>query len=229
VQGCEGECIRGIVTAVLGNYTRPTSAVLEDMANSISTQVIQNTQNPTPPMRYLSPIVEEYNKRCYKYMEHEIFEKKFHGKCQNPITGLDPAGCPNPDCPVVCGTPGSIIHFYLTFRYIAFNATVNLLKDILKTDSPAFQQVEQLVQADIPTKQRRLMRFMRKMSTFGNKDIIMDNETRAERVKDTLAAIFRPVRSKMTSACGGTANGKTNGLPDCTWEAQFKEYISTFP
>jgi hypothetical protein len=33
----------------------------------------------------------------------------------------------------------------------------------------------------------------------------------------------------LTVACGGSASGKQNGLPNCSWEDPFKQYILTFP
>ena len=63
-------------------------------------------------------------------METAIFPSYFHGKCQ--VNGVNPPGCPNPDCPVVCGTPGSLVHFFPTLRGIAYNQTRKRLDDLAK-------------------------------------------------------------------------------------------------
>ena len=94
-------------------------------------------------LNYLRPISEKYWNDAYNGMETAIFPSYFHGKCQQD--GVDPPGCPNPDCPVVCGTPGSLVHFYGKLRYIAFNQTRHLLDTIATPGSDAYNQVEQNV------------------------------------------------------------------------------------
>ena len=59
-------------------------------------------------MQFLQPITQTYANRSYDGMEHAIFPSFFHGKCLDS-KGREPDGCPNPDCPIVCGTPGSLV------------------------------------------------------------------------------------------------------------------------
>jgi len=154
-------------------------------------------------------------------MEKVIFKTYFHGKCQNSKTGIDPPGCPNPDCPVVCGTPGSIVHFYNDFRLRAFTATVHGMESIINSNSAAFKQVEANIEEVARSTNRRAMsRFIRSPSpTCAN----------GESVRATLVGWFRRFHQLMIVACGGTPEGKLNGLPGCSWEQEFKSYILSFP
>ncbi|CCM03303.1 uncharacterized protein FIBRA_05431 [Fibroporia radiculosa] len=99
--------------------------------------------SPSTTHAYLTPIVDAYERIAYNGMETAIFPSYFHGKCQRD--GVNPPGCPNPDCPVVCGTPGSMVHFYPTLRYIAFNQTREALLSVSAPGSDAYQQVEKEV------------------------------------------------------------------------------------
>ena len=188
-------------------------------------------------------------------MENTIFKTYFHGKCQDPVTNIDPPGCPNPDCPVVCGTPGSMVHFYPVFRYRAFNSTVNLWNEIIDTDSTQYKLVERAVLAagtsssSTPNRQRRtqLRRFMRfarpdwqdfeeqsqRKTTQLSADDQQDNNQLDKRDTDPkikeLRTYLRSFRQVLTTVCGGSVTGKTNNLPDCSWEQSFKEYILSFP
>lgn len=165
-------------------------------------------------------------------MENAIFKTYFHGKCEDSTTGIDPPGCPNPDCPVVCGTPGSLVHFYSKFCSLAFDATVHLFEDIIKPSSAAYQKFEASVisatsSSPSAENRQRMVRFMReadwvakpRFGFYKGKDI----ENRASKdIRDKLQTILRQFSSKMKSICG-------NELRSCSWEADFKQYILSFP
>ncbi|KAI0631278.1 hypothetical protein C8Q77DRAFT_1132511 [Trametes polyzona] len=95
-------------------------------------------------LTYLQPILSAYKKEAYQGMETAIFPSYFHGKCLDD-QGVEPDGCPNPDCPIVCGTPGSLVHFYPKLRYIAYNSTFHQLQALCSPGSDAYKQVEQAV------------------------------------------------------------------------------------
>lgn len=157
-------------------------------------------------------------------MDEAIFKTYFRGKCQNPKTGIDPPGCPNPDCPVVCGTPGSIVHFYNIFRDRALNATVQCIEPILDSNSVEFKEAERRVEeAAGSTRRKTTSRFI------SRRPPTCENGGRGESVRATLVDLFRPFRQMMIVACGGTPEGKFNGLPGCSWEKEFKSYILSFP
>lgn len=174
-------------------------------------------------------------------MRHAIFPSFFHGKCQRP-DGTLPSGCPNPDCATVCGTPGSLVHFYPKLRYIAFNATRHALTVLTspRTGGDAYAAVEERVLADaIANKPRMDRRFLR-LARGSHRPAIVERavrevahahtlEQRAEDVKAELRAILAQVGPKLEQACGGTGHGQTNGLPWCSWEKEMKTYILTFP
>ncbi|OBZ75379.1 hypothetical protein A0H81_04105 [Grifola frondosa] len=157
VSACEGECIVGITNAFLGNYTSPIQAVMMNIAQQIS-DILDNHPESTSTLRYLDPILEAYNAQSYSEMETAIFPGYFHGKCQQD--GVDPPGCPNPDCPVVCGTPGSLVHFYPKLRYIAFNNTRYLMKSLCTPGTDSYKKVEAAVldAADAKPPSRRMSR-----------------------------------------------------------------------
>lgn len=156
-------------------------------------------------------------------MENAIFPSYFHGKCLRD--GVTPPGCPNPDCDVVCGTPGSLVHFYPKLRYIAFNRTRSGLQALVAPGSDVYNQVERVVldsanqgQEDIPRRDGRISRFSLSNSRRSDDDI-----------RSQLKNILANLPSIMERVCGGTGSGETNGLPDCSWAAPMKEYILTFP
>ena len=95
---------------------------------------------------YLEPILTAYHKAAYQGLETAIFPHYFHGKCLD-ASGKEPDGCPNPDCPIVCGTPGSLVHFFPKLRYIAFNQTYHQLQELSTPGNSAYEQVEQAVLA----------------------------------------------------------------------------------
>lgn len=74
-----------------------------------------------------------------------------------------------------------------------------------------------------------MLRFMRSLSARGDSADRERFEKRQDRVRTLLRRLLRQFRPLLTVACGGTASGKQNGLPNCSWEDPFKQYILTFP
>lgn len=62
---------------------------------------------------------------------------------------------------------------------------------------------------------------------------LVENERFKEKREDALDAslreVFRSFRPSLVKACGGLRSGRLNGLPNCSWESSFKQYILTFP
>ncbi|KAF9482315.1 hypothetical protein BDN70DRAFT_853562 [Pholiota conissans] len=228
VFACEGECIVSITKAFVGNYSGPVNTAMTQMANTLAARVGPYNLNNVPAISFLAPFIDEYNRRAYDYMENAIFPSYFHGKCQNPATGIDPPGCPNPDCPVVCGTPGSMIHFYPKLRYISFDATAGLVDDIAKRGSPAYKQVLKLLTSAAASSnpaRRTLFRFKR-FEEAEDHEHLQRREVDADQWLHPASKEFRPA---LAAACGGNPNAKANGLPNCSWEDSFKSYILSFP
>lgn len=117
------------------------------LTDALQAQQISQTLLPaerhSDSMSYLRPIISTYKDNSYDGMRTAIFPSYFHGKCQR--NGVDPPGCPNPDCPVVCGTPGSLVHFYPTLRFIAYNHTRSSLQRLCSPGNDAYERVERAV------------------------------------------------------------------------------------
>ncbi|KAL6306311.1 hypothetical protein BKA93DRAFT_729396 [Sparassis latifolia] len=230
VFACEGECIVGITNAFLTNYSDPIHAVMNNVATQISA-ILPSNPSPSTSLGYLSPIFSAYKKQAYNGMETAIFPDYFHGKCQQ--NGVDPAGCPNPDCPVVCGTPGSMVHFYPVLRFLAFNYTRTALQELSMPGSPTNQQVEASVMNAAREHTRRisrvfprsLMKSMAKSATI----VPLFLKKRTQDISSALQKILAKIPGLLVDACGGSADTDPSGLPDCSWEERMKEYILTFP
>lgn len=180
-----------------------------------------------PPAPYLLPVLAYYKNISYSSMETAIFPSYFHGKCQR--NGVDPVGCPNPDCPVVCGTPGSLVHFYSKLQYIAFNETTSLLGSLCSPGSDTYAEVERTVLRDASRPARRMLRYTRSMThpipgidshtTSGFPFAKRDQNA----MKAQLKNILHQLPTLMQEQCGGRS------LSDCSWETDMKKYILSFP
>ncbi|KAJ7634684.1 hypothetical protein FB45DRAFT_909554 [Roridomyces roridus] len=130
VAACEFECQTGTCNTVLANYETAVKETTSAIAEDIETRGLVSTPRP----KLQSQLMEGYKDCSFETLNATVFPGYFHGKCQNKTTGIDPEGCPNPDCPVVCGTSGSMVHYYSIFRGLSFNATaaslVRAVKDI---------------------------------------------------------------------------------------------------
>lgn len=223
VFACEGQCIISITNAFLGNYTTPINEVLNDIvgthgsninaclhhpaqANEINDKLIPKESRTAVPLKYLSALVDAYGKQSYDALERAIFPGYFHGKCQDPKTNIDPVGCPNPDCPVVCGTPGSMVHFYTKLTEIAFKQTQKTLISLTTPGSAVYDKVEAAIREDTGRHHRR--------ANCRKRDQTLDEE---------LQSILRKIPVKMIEACGG------HELSRCSWAVAMKRFILSFP
>jgi hypothetical protein len=183
-------------------------------AHQISENLIPTHSRTSPPLKYLTPLIDAYNKAAYAGLENAIFPSYFHGKCQNK-DGVDPDGCPNPDCPVVCGTPGSLVHFYGKLRSIAYDETSQMLVKLASPESDSYKAVEKAVLADADAdggahKRRR----------YGRARVSLSR--RADGVQNGLKKIMEGVGKLLEKACG-------EGQAACSWEVAMKAYILSFP
>lgn len=150
-----------------------------------------------------------------------------------------PPGCPNPDCATVCGTPGSLVHFFPKLRYLAFNQTRHALAALARPGGDAYAEVEERVLADaMASKPRMARRYLRtavdtrpEVVERAERDVAraMTLQRRANNVRSELRNILAQVGPMLEQTCGGTGHGQTNGLPWCSWEDPMKSYILTFP
>lgn len=241
VLACEGECIVGTTHAWLGNYTLPINTVFHELAGQIS-QKLSLSESHDDLMSFFHPILTTYRDTSYDDMRTAIFPSYFHGKCQR--NGVDPQGCPNPDCPVVCGTPGSLVHFFPTLRSIAFKSTRDTLQRLCSPSSDEYKQTEHAV-ARAATTIRKGGRKERRVSTFSDgaargmggelahgvpsRKNFQYMRKREEDVRKGFEEIMRQVPVLLEKACGGKPTEDASALPDCSWEEAMKAFILTFP
>ncbi|KAK0480746.1 hypothetical protein IW261DRAFT_1139485 [Armillaria novae-zelandiae] len=163
---CEGDCITGVtadfVTGVLGFLK---SEVLPGFVRELYT--LMDVPSPSDDSQLLSPfkpLLDAFENDAPPCFQENIFPGYFHGKCQ--VNGVDPPGCPNPDCEVVCGTPGSMVHHYQKLIEIVLNSTMTVCQNMTTPHSNVYQAVEKNMLETISShsSSRRMFRFSR--STF---------------------------------------------------------------
>jgi hypothetical protein len=162
--------------------------------------------------------MDEYNQTSYATLEKAIFPSYFHGKCLH--NGIEPPGCPNPNCPIVCGTPGSLVHFYSKLRLIAFNCVRALLESLTSPNGVHYQSLEDHIIADTSRAGKRMARIARGSS------LALHLEERSTDVTNSLKHILTEVGPVFEKECDGAVAGS---LTKCSWEHEMKEYILTFP
>lgn len=190
-------------------------------------------------MQHLDPITSAYKDSSYDGMSSAIFPKYFHGKCQRD--GVDPLGCPNPDCPVICGTPGSLVHFFPSLRFIAFNYTRGTLQRLCSPGNDAYERAERSViqTAAGPRghegERRRVPWFEYAIARAGGELVQGRNlsyvyaRRREEGVKKRFEEIMKQAPILLEQACGGHPSDDEDALPKCSWEKLMKQYILNFP
>ncbi|KAG6902195.1 hypothetical protein C0995_003291, partial [Termitomyces sp. Mi166 len=201
--------------------------------NEMLADIHPDRRYSSPSDFLMNPILSAYRKDAYSRLEHAIFPSYFHGKCQrqdphNPNGPyVNPVGCPNPDCPVVCGTPGSLVHFYPKLRYIVYNETRYHLQALATPGNTAYEEVErnfvkEAVSGGAGHRRRDLA------STMGG-TMLPRIRRQEQAVKDKLRAMMRQVSPRLEKICGGTGAGVVRGLQKCSWETRMKEFILSFP
>ncbi|KAG1846079.1 hypothetical protein DFJ58DRAFT_843600 [Suillus subalutaceus] len=128
--------------------------------------------------------------------------------------GVNPPGGPNPDCPKVCGTPGSMVHFYPTLIKIVFDETTNLLANLTAPGTKPYNQITTNGLWRTSTRGRRkrmenLSRIMPARSTHS--------------IQQGLKKIMKELRGRPVETCGGS------NLSFCSWEQPMKEFILQYP
>jgi hypothetical protein len=254
VLACEGECIVGITKAFLRYYSTPAYHIFNTIASILCAHLslvlmilhikaLQIEQSIIPPSNraessfdYIGALLSGYEQQCYAKMEHAIFPSYFHGKCQDE-NGVNPPGCPNPDCPVVCGTPGSLVHFYVKLRRIAFSETRKLLASLFEQDSETYKAVEKQVLKYANKPIPRMIRRRRDLAFASAHDLVDYEasllEKRAQDIKAKLRVIMHSAPSMLEMLCGGVSGSTEDGiedeLPNCSWKSDITSYILTFP
>ncbi|KAJ3482816.1 hypothetical protein NLI96_g6717 [Meripilus lineatus] len=230
VSACEDDCMDGVTNAFLQKYNQgPLENAITKIAQEVS-GLIPSHPSLATSRNLIQPILDAYQNVAFENLRTSIFPDFFHGKCQQ--NGIIPPGCPNPDCPVVCGTPGSLVHFYPKLRYIVYNSTRHSLSMFTNPRSKPYQQALQAVEdaansANGP--ERRSLRFFPRslLDPYDQPETKVKSEH--PDIPSQFLAIISGMLSRLLEACGGSAEGSTNGLPLCSWEQQLKEYILSYP
>ncbi|KAJ4474152.1 hypothetical protein C8R41DRAFT_743775, partial [Lentinula lateritia] len=140
---CEGDCITNTTNEFIRLYATPLKTLLDHTNTDLASRF-----NLPSSSQCVSHLQDAYATIAYAYLENAIFPSYFHGKCQQRTangTLVNPPGCPNPDCPVVCGTPGSMVHHYDALRNITVNSHEGMFALLTKQDSGSFQDVKTCV------------------------------------------------------------------------------------
>ncbi|KAF8888543.1 hypothetical protein BD779DRAFT_1611269 [Infundibulicybe gibba] len=209
ISACEGDCIVDITNAWIGNYTTPISICVGEI-----TKKMAHTADMPPGSMDL--IVNTFKKTAYDPMKTAIFPSYFHGKCQQ--NGVEPSGCPNPDCPVVCGTPGSMVHFYKKLLEIVYDEVRRQLKLIISQDSEVYKKLlaEFLAAVDKRNGDQAQPRRVFRFSRFGSA------HARGEDMKEIFNKHISSLPSEIEKFCDPE-------LEHCSWEMPMKKFILSFP
>jgi len=239
VFACEGECVVNVTRFVLHSYSNPVYDVFQAIAGEIEDSIIAPSSRAVDRLDYITPLLSAYEGNSYPRMETAIFPSYFHGKCVEPTLGVTPAGCPNPSCPVVCGTPGSMAYHFPKLRRIAFDTVHSMLFEQTREGSDTYNAVQKAVKRFASTrtttnpKTRSIPRIF-----WARKDLdpllpkfeyLMK---RADDIGAKLRSILESVPERLASACGyvGPDNsGSADELQGCSWEEETVTYILRFP
>ncbi|EKM77380.1 hypothetical protein AGABI1DRAFT_130463 [Agaricus bisporus var. burnettii JB137-S8] len=217
---CETECKDGVTNVFVGNYSSPVHQVFRKLGERLSDRLSLNED----PQYYLQPINDTFHKEAYDFIQNAIFSR-FHGKCQDVTTGINPIGCPNPSCPVICGTPGSLVYHYPELEAIVHTAVKALLVQIAKPSSPAYSNSSSRIYQAYHSNNmvRSWLRFSpaHVPGTYG----VSDRHT----LNQSLSGVFRDIPSLLDNECGGPRKDAPHTFPRCSWKKTMTKYILRFP
>ena len=255
---CEGECTVNVTKFILRNYNTPVYDIFKaivsyfppaahplsnipEQAREIEDSIIPSSSRAVDTLDYITPLLSSYEGHSYSRMETAIFPSYFHGKCEDPVTGTTPAGCPNPSCPVVCGTPGSMVYHFPKLRRIAFNTVHAMLSEHTKEGSDTYKAVQRIVKrfAVVQVAPNVTTRSISRIFS-ARKDLdlfLPEYETtyltrRADDLEAKLKPILESVPERLVTDCGYEGpddNGSVDELQGCNWEEETVEYILRFP
>ncbi|KAE9408000.1 hypothetical protein BT96DRAFT_874188 [Gymnopus androsaceus JB14] len=236
---CEGDCITNTTKEFIEKYKTPMDEVL----NRTNRQINAKFQLPDST-NCVAPLADDYNKTVYSILETAIFPNYFHGKCQQPDGKggfADPPGCPNPDCPVVCGTPGSLCHFYSTLISIVFKTHQGIYTNLTMPGAPAREKVRSCIQNAIQRCSKSPRDGVSTSRPFSRLfaarfPLVYREEAKSRRnsgscytqgpdaVDKDLSDIFDGIPNIWSEVCD-----EENHLEGCSWEGYMKPFILSFP
>jgi hypothetical protein len=257
---CEGECIVNVTKFILRSYSTPVYNVYRDVVSNrpyslfslsnsleqsreIENSIIPPSSRAAETLDYITPLLSSFEGSSYSRLETAIFPSYFHGKCEDPTTGIIPAGCPNPSCPVVCGTPGSMVYHFPKLRRIAFDTVQAMLFEHTQEGSDTYNAVQKTVKrfTGTPTASRSNMTTRSVPRIFWARrdlDLLLPGYEsmflmkRVDDVGSALKSILESIPGRLAEACGSVGpdkNGSADELQGCSWEAETVAYILQFP
>ncbi|KAF9652336.1 hypothetical protein BDM02DRAFT_2942688 [Thelephora ganbajun] len=241
VLACEGECIVNVTKFILRSYSNPVYDVFQAIAGEIEASIIPPSSRTANRLDYITPLLSSYEGTSYSRMETAIFPSYFHGKCEDPMTGVAPAGCPNPSCRVVCGTPGSMVYHFPKLRRIAFDTVHTMLLENTREGSDTYNAVRRSVKRFAAAQASPKLTTRSIPSIFwARKDLdlllpeykYMYLMKRADDIGDKLKPILESIPERLARACGYVGpdmDGSVDELQGCSWEAETVAYILRFP
>jgi len=237
---CEGECVVNVTKYILSNYSTPIYNIFREIAEEIENLVVPPSSRAADRLDYITPLLSSYEGNSYSRMETAIFPSYFHGKCEDPTTGIAPSGCPNPSCSVVCGTPGSMVYHFPKLRRIAFDSVRAMLLENTREGSDTYNSVHKTVMRFTGTRATLNMTTRSIPRIFwARKDLDLLPEfedmylmKRADDVGAKLKPILESIPDRLATACGYVGpdeDGSTDELQECSWKTGTVEYILRFP
>ncbi|KAK7058433.1 hypothetical protein VNI00_002067 [Paramarasmius palmivorus] len=185
----------------------------------------------------LQPMRIAYNDTVSESIKHDVF-KLFKGKCQR--NGVEPEGCPNPSCPVICGTPGSMCYHYDKLEDLAFNAVHSILYNITQPTSPVFQQVYSSIARSKSRRETAYMRFQPR-AYAPDLPLPFDFMRQPLVIRSTLDDLYARDSSRLTEIssglslelqkkCGYEPHGSKKDLGSrCSWKKEMCSFILQYP
>ncbi|THV01865.1 hypothetical protein K435DRAFT_963381 [Dendrothele bispora CBS 962.96] len=134
VSACEEDCQKGSTQEVL----RGLSPIVHDHIEKLGVALHAEFNLAPDAPDCLDTFRNTYQEDCQPATKDAIFSI-FHGKCLRD--GVTPEGCPNPDCDVICGTPGSMNHFIDLLLGSACQGQVAIVKAYAQKDHPVYKGI----------------------------------------------------------------------------------------
>ncbi|KAK7012669.1 hypothetical protein R3P38DRAFT_3017141 [Favolaschia claudopus] len=229
VVACEGSCITDTTAKMHNNYNKPVACALSNIGQEIIDTYNLNSVPGSPTISIptlLQPMTTCYNNISFDALETALFPHFFHGKCLD-ADGNEPDGCPDPDCPIVCGTPGSIVHFYSMWYHISYNTTVASFSSCADPRSTQYKTLQKRILAHLPKSKTetgpgpQVLRSRR--SGVSDHDEASTSLILEEHVGSSLKHILARFPQRLEECCGGAK------IPSCIWEKQMKKLVLSFP
>lgn len=114
-----------------------------------------------------------------------------------------------------------MVHFYSILVELVFNGTANQLASLTEPGSKPYNQMQQMVLADVDNGQKKRMENLARIMPLRSRAAIQARSTHS--IQQGLKKIIKGLRPTMLETCGGS------NLSLCSWEEPMKEFILQYP